>query len=138
MMGINGLLDFNNFTSSYGMQRIPKVDPSTLQKEVQPEVAPQVTESPSSNVASYPESTVSRIADLDNVALTFHKDSTFDYIGSDMELGQLDIGKAISDMKKDQILQDYQYFVGPAINVQNQNVQNQIMSSTEDGTVILK
>lgn len=134
-MGINGLLDFNNFTSSYGMQRIPKVDPSTLQKEVQPEVVPQVSDALSSNDVNE-MSNVSRMADLDSVSLTFHKDSTFDYIGSDMELGQLDIGKAISDMKKDQILQDYQYFVGPSVNVQNQ-VQ-QPMTDLPDGVVVLK
>lgn len=40
---------------------------------------------------------------------------TFDYIGTDCDPDNPDnpdIQKAISDMKKDQILQSYQYFVG--------------------------
>lgn len=37
---------------------------------------------------------------------------TFDYIGTDCCPDNPDIQKAISDMKKDQVLQSYQYFVG--------------------------
>lgn len=39
----------------------------------------------------------------------------FEFIGRDSDITKLDVGKAISDMKKDSILQDYQYFVGTAI-----------------------
>lgn len=46
------------------------------------------------------------------VSLTFNKEESFDYIGSESSLANLDVQKAISVMKKDKILQEYQYFVG--------------------------
>lgn len=48
----------------------------------------------------------------------------FDLLGSEVELSNLDEEKAFSDVKKDSILQEYQYFVG------NLN--------TEDGSVTRK
>ena len=41
-----------------------------------------------------------------------HKQDDFGYIGRDSDIHSLDVEKAISDMRKDQILQQYQYFVG--------------------------
>ena len=70
----------------------------------------------------------SKQADLENISLTFHKEETFDYIGSESGLANLDMQKAISDMKKDSILQDYQYFVGSSKNI----------FSSEDGMVLPK
>ena len=51
-------------------------------------------------------------AALDDISLTFHKQDDFGYIGRDSDIHSLDVEKAISDMRKDQILQQYQYFVG--------------------------
>ncbi|MBQ1194361.1 MAG: hypothetical protein IIX45_09645 [Lachnospiraceae bacterium] len=45
-----------------------------------------------------------------------------EFIGSESDINGLDVQKAVSDMQKDSILQQYQYFVG--------NI------STEDGMVI--
>lgn len=49
---------------------------------------------------------------ITEVSLTFNKEESFDYIGSESSLANLDVQKAISVMKKDKILQEYQYFVG--------------------------
>lgn len=45
-------------------------------------------------------------------ASRYQPDVTYDLKGADSELMSLDVEKAISDMKKDQILQQYQFFVG--------------------------
>lgn len=50
--------------------------------------------------------------DPKEISLTFNKEENFDYIGSESSLANLDVQKAISVMKKDKILQEYQYFVG--------------------------
>lgn len=72
-----------------------------------------------------------RIADLDHISLTFNTEESYDYIGRDSSIDNLDIQKAISDMKKDQVLEHYQYFVGSSDNMlQGKN--------TEDGIVIPK
>ena len=77
------------------------------------------------------EDRVGRIADLEQVSLTFNKEDSFDYIGMDSNPENLDMQKAISDMQKDQILQSYQYFVGSAGNLYDG-------MSAEDGMVVLK
>ena len=51
-------------------------------------------------------------APLEDISITFHKQDDFGYIGRDRDIHSLDVEKAISDMRKDQILQQYQYFVG--------------------------
>lgn len=51
-------------------------------------------------------------APLEDISITFHKQDDFGYIGRDSDIHSLDVEKAISDMRKDQILQQYQYFVG--------------------------
>ena len=62
--------------------------------------AAEQTQKPSANAA------------LDDISITFHKQDDFGYIGRDSDIHSLDVEKAISDMRKDQILQQYQYFVG--------------------------
>lgn len=62
--------------------------------------AAEQTQTPSANAA------------LDDISITFHKQDDFGYIGRDSDIHSLDVEKAISDMRKDQILQQYQYFVG--------------------------
>ena len=71
----------------------------------------------------------SRIANLENISLTFNKADDFDFIGKDSSIETLDMEKAISDMQKDQVLQQYQYFVGSSQN---------IISNSMDGLVIQK
>ena len=46
----------------------------------------------------------SRFADLENTSLTTNKGESFDYIGNDCSLDNLDMQKAVSGMKKDQVL----------------------------------
>lgn len=72
-----------------------------------------------------------RMADLEQVSLTFNKEDSFGYIGMDSDPENLDMQKAISDMRKDQILQNYQYFVGSAGSLYGG-------MPTEDGMVVLK
>lgn len=68
-----------------------------------------------------------KAADLENISLTFNKTDSFDYLGSESGLENLDVMKAVSDMRKDEVLQEYQYFVGSS--------QNFVFQS-EDGVVI--
>lgn len=56
-------------------------------------------------------------ADLENISLTFDANGNGPSIGKDSDILSLDMQKAISDMKKDQVLADYQYFVGSAQNL---------------------
>ena len=42
----------------------------------------------------------------------YQPDATYDLKGADSELMSLDVEKAISDMKRDHVLQQYQFFIG--------------------------
>lgn len=129
-MGIQMLTGFGGFQSYYRASEIPKV--STEEVKQQDMLAEQQKVSaPEDNYSQQPlaiEDNRLRTADLQNISLTFNKEESYDYIGSESGLANLDMQKAISDMRKDEILQGYQYFVGSA---------NTLFQS-EDGIVIPK
>ncbi len=74
-------------------------------------------------------------ASIENVAISFgqYDSSSLDLFG-EMGLASKDMKQAISGMQKDQILHEYQYFVG-AKDLTGQ-VNNSIISGTNDGVVI--
>ena len=59
------------------------------------------------------------VKNKERIVLTFFTSpgEDYGYIGRDSDLAQLDMQKAISDMQKDSILQQYQYFVGSSQNI---------------------
>lgn len=46
---------------------------------------------------------------LENVFFAFNRQEGFGYIGRDSDIYSLDVEKAIDDMKKDQVMHQYQY-----------------------------
>lgn len=137
-MAINGLSDFGGFYNNYKVVDIPKVDFETVKKQDEVKAAeanalqtlPAVPEVPAAE-ENVKEDTRTNMADLDNISLTFNANDDFSYLGSDFEIGKLDMQKAISDMKKDSILENYQFFVGSSENL-NGGFQS------DDGKVFLK
>lgn len=67
-------------------------------------------------------------APLEDISLSLNEPKVFEMKGQDSDINSLDIEKAVSDMQKDQVLMQYQYFVGDA---------NPFCES-EDGIVIAK
>ena len=135
-MTIGGICD--SFQNSYGIQRIPSVDDEQLLKSEKLDEQPKEVVSPErsdnlSATSTEPEQIYrsSRIADLENLSLKFKNEDSFDYIANVSSLDNLDMQKAISDMRKDQVLQRYQYFVGNSSNLFTGQ-------TSEDGVVILK
>ena len=133
--GIHGL-----FSNSYNVQQIRtpyvnepvKTDRPDDRSELnrQPEL-PQQSDNLTTVAEPAQENGASRVADLNQVSLKFNKEESFDYIGMDSSLDNLDMQKAISDMQKDQVLQSYQYFVGSAGSLFGDQ-------ASADGTVVLK
>lgn len=68
--------------------------------------------------------------DINNISLTFNKEESYDYIGSESSLAKLDIQQAVSDMRRDKIFEEYQYFVGGKPDLE--------YDGDIDGTVIIK
>jgi hypothetical protein len=135
-MDVGGIGQYVGLYSPYRVNEIPKVDvaPVKEQDKLKNDTAAatqigdsQATGSQSANT----QDNRSRIANLENISLTFNKNSEFDYLGQDSNIQSLDMQKAISDMQKDSVLQEYQYFVGSSNSLTGN-------FSDEDGTVFPK
>lgn len=136
-MGIGSITDYNSLLANYRVPQIPVADVEKIQSNSanavknsqQTDIQSDVNDIDLSIEEKSPVR--SQNADVRELSLTFNAGEDFGYIGQDSDLGNLDMQKAISDMKRDSILQQYQYFVGTADNLFPQ-------SSNEDGAVFLK
>ena len=130
-MGIQFLSGFGNMQSYYRASEIPNVSVEEVKKSQKMQEAEKETPvQPYSSQEMQPiQDTRLRMADLENISLTFNKEESYDYIGSESGLANLDVQKAVSDMRKDSVLQEYQYFVGSA---------QALLRETQDGIVIPK
>ena len=133
MIGIN---NFGNYgIGNYPVRNIPVVDVETVkeqdeikkrQEETGLGLYTKETDASAANTSAK-EDNRPKTTNLENISLTFNKDEDFGYIGNDSDIMKLDMEKAISDMKKDQAFEQYQFFVGSGKTMQN-----------EDGSVFLK
>lgn len=138
-MGINGISDYSSLFANYKVPEIPSIGLEQADRvETVPAVAQPLKQAETQTDArdidlSIEESAPARkpAADVREISLTFNAGEDYGYIGKDSNIEDLDMQKAISDMKKDQVLQQYQYFVGKAENLFPH-------SSGEDGKVFLK
>ncbi|MDO4303004.1 MAG: hypothetical protein Q4D94_03745 [Bacillota bacterium] len=131
-MGIEFLSGFGSVQSYYKAPQIPAVDSEEISKQQQmADEAKQQEQPVTYSSKEQPQVLDNRLraADLENISLSFNKEEDYGYIGSESSLAELDVQKAISDMRKDSVLQEYQYFVGSAQTLFNGN---------EDGIVIPK
>lgn len=122
-MGLN-IDDSFRYMQNYRINDIPKVDASTSVPEQV--AAPTEEEKPSVLIEPIVEDRRPKSIDPNTVSMSFHRQEDYGYIGKDKDLSLLDMEKAISMMKQDSILQDYQYFVGNSRDI----------FSSEDGRVI--
>ena len=127
-MRIGAIEEYSSYLQNYRVPEIPRVSVEEVKRqdqmkarEVQPVSEMTREEAPD---LSYRKPN----AEIDQLSLTFNKQESFDYLGKDSDINDLDMQKAISDMQKDQMLMQYQYFVGSAKN----------LFSNGDGTVIVK
>ncbi len=115
---------YGAFQSNYRINDIPKVEEVKPVEQVKPVEEPQKEQ----KILIEEVNKAPRSTDPNKVSITFNKGDDYSYIGSEKDIAKLDIQKAVSDMKQDSILQEYNYFVGSASNI----------FSSEDGTVLAK
>ncbi len=130
-MGINniGFGFYESFKSDYRVGNIPKAQVSDVTDVENTSNSTQGTDNIEAG-STVDISTPREFTPInpEDISLTFNRGDDFSYIGSERDINDLDINKAISDMKQDSILQEYNYFVGNANNVFN----------SEDGRVLAK
>lgn len=133
---------FNNPYVDYEERRageIPSVSVEEVKRQDAKRTAEENTLPQSAGVVAPYENKVqteapdtrSRTADLENISLSFNREESYGYIGSEKDINGLDMKRAISDMQKDSVLQEYQYFVGSAVGLAAQ-------APSQDGMVFLK
>lgn len=68
-------------------------------------------------------------------AQRYKPDELFDLKGADSDINSLDIEKAVNDLSKDQILRQYQYFVGSDTGAADAQTQQAALRSGENFTL---
>ncbi len=137
-MALNGL---NGYISNYNAYNIPS---ATDNSQVRPSPAETQDNKALNEQQQKPEEKKSSLdltvevpsrenASIENVAISFgqYDGNSIDLFG-DMGLASRDMKQAISGMQKDQLLHQYQYFVGKDLSGQQSN----IVAGTEDGVVV--
>ena len=137
-MAIPGISLYSDLQNNYISRTVKSVDVETVKQQEQQKAKAAATDSLDSSRLQSPEADkrrAQRVANLQDISLSFQKNDDYGYIGHDTGLESLDMQKAISDMKKDSILQEYQYFLGAPEKRSDVGI---IQSDSEDGKVILK
>ena len=119
----------------YNVYRIPRVSREDISKNDVSKVSevkekPDISESDLQSQSEEQRKVVSPI-NLEDISIKFNAGETYDYIGKDKDIQNLDIKKAVSDMQKDQVLEQYQFFVG------KQDASG-ILVNNSDGMVLCK
>jgi len=133
-MSIQGIGQYGGLYQSYKAPSIPNIYFDDVPKQQNtnldsPNISSEQTDQ-SANLSQQTNRVSSQNSSLQDISLVFNKNDNFDYIGKDSEIGNLDVQKAVSDMKKDQMLQEYQYFVGDLFSQEG--------TQPSDGMVFMK
>lgn len=131
-MGIHGISEWNGQPYSY---RIPEASATEPEKLQAVETDSRAVTAEAQNLRDIPlliEETAPAkpSSDVRELSLSFHIQEDYSYLGKDSDIKTLDVQKAISDMRRDEVLQQYQYFVGDSGKL--------LQKASEDGLVFLK
>ena len=111
-MGLNGIGFDQNFIGNYRIPQVPTVSVEEVRKQDEQLKQAQKEQYYSPVPVESSPSVPRNDAALEDISLTFNKSDDFGYIGKDSDIYSLDVENAISDMKKDDVLRQYQFFVG--------------------------
>ena len=128
-MGIQGIGQSNNFQSNYRINDLLRANVEEVDKQDKVATSQESKNQPLvSGIDIKLSDQWPKSINPNDISVVFNKNDDFSYIGRDKDVESLDIERAISDMRQDSILQEYQYFVGSVGNVFH----------SEDGTVLSK
>lgn len=139
-MGIGGVGDYTGILQNY---KVPVIPGAALGKDQTSDIPVQaaavsaaVTDSEALSAVMQKQEEASRRDTPEkgirpeDISLTLNRQKGSGHIGRDSDIRSLDVERAIDDMKKDKILQQYQYFVGSSRNLYS--------SENTDGIVVQK
>lgn len=106
---VNGYIGIGN----YRMPNITKAEEMNQNAEVA--INSSVNEQATEHVTRIQEDRKPVFTDLENISIGFNRQDDFSYIGKDADIEQLDMQRAISDMQRDNLFHQYQFFVRSAM-----------------------
>ena len=115
-MGVGTVGEYSSFLQDYRIPTIP-ADIGSVPPHDNSVIIPEAIDSADVHVQTFSANNNRKSAPLEDISITFNRQEDFGYIGQDSDIRSLDMEKAITDMKRDQVLQQYQYFVGSTRNV---------------------
>lgn len=111
-MNISGI---QPYSGSYDYNSIKKVEPLSYPVQAIPKIDPyagnSVQEQPKLGASSN-EAEKNQNFTAADYANQYQSNAVYDGKGADSDIHSLDMTRAISDMQKDQVLQQYQFFIG--------------------------
>ncbi len=129
-MRINGINHYEVYSKVSNLEqpdRNAKIAENQESKKSQENQERQESQKSKEKIVSDAQRVVNETASADEAAKLLTQ-RPFDSVGRESDIRSLDIAAAVSDMQKDHVLEQYQYFVGDVTPFEN----------TEDGIVIQK
>ena len=120
--------DLYNYGSYYKENHVNPIQTVSVEEEKTARQTASSSERETSSPFYFENTKAPKSANLENISLTFVTEETFDYIGRNRNVENLDVIQAVSDMQKDSVLHQYHTFV---------SMDKPIFSSA-DGMVFLK
>lgn len=114
----SGFYDYNSIQSVNAAATAEQTAPVNEAQEMNlntPVAAERDTSNQTYNAADY--------------AQQYQADATYDLKGADSDIRSLDVEQAVSDLQLDQVLQQYQFFVGETMGQNAQNAAPQVRAT---------
>ena len=131
-MAIDAISNYGGLLNSYAFQSIKTVDVDTVKeqdklREQEDKLVNSLDGLKQSYEMPYQVDNRSRSANLEDVSLTMQTGKDLDFLGRESGIEFLDMEKEISNLQRDAILQDYQYFVGSVNDVMYNNTEGVVL-----------
>jgi len=131
-VAIDAISNYGGLLNSYAFQSIKTVDVDTVKeqdklREQEDKLVNSLDGLKQSYEMPYQVDNRSRSANLEDVSLTMQTGKDLDFLGRESGIEFLDMEKEISNLQRDAILQDYQYFVGSVNDVMYDNAEGVVL-----------
>lgn len=123
-MGISGVNDYSKLAdhSSMPLKKVVIEENSLMTARESASEQPLISSEKAGKLLENIDISAKKIPEFEDLSITFNKQEDFDYLGKDKDISGLDMKKAISDMQKDRLLQQYQYFVGSSRTIGQEGI----------------
>jgi hypothetical protein len=135
-MNVSGIRPYSGFYQYNSIRKNELLNQTAEAQPAEPSIdAPDTESLRIQQEKEIAESSAKQTFDSYDFAQQYRSGETFELKGADSDINSLDVEKAVSDLDKDQVLRQYQYFVKPKGNSAQQGVQQSVLRSAENFTL---